>query len=149
MNVRVFSGLTALLAATALSAAELPKNEAPEVLPQYAVECPEGATAAEACQVSKETYIGWRTFHAHCFQCHGGSALGSSFAPNLVDRFNQHVDYGRFSYVMEHGYTGQMGAMPAFAKNPAVSKDVDALYAYLRARADGELPPGRPVRKKD
>lgn len=114
----------------------------------YAVTCEEGATAAEKCSVDAETYKGWRSFHAHCYQCHGGGGLGSTFAPNLQERFNDHVDHARFDYVLHNGYVGNMGAMPSFATNPAVLKEIDALYLYLRARADGALPPGRPVRAK-
>lgn len=115
----------------------------------YTVQCPDGATSGEQCSVDKDTYNGWRSFHAHCFQCHGGSAMGSTFAPNLMERFNQNVDHERFDYVLHHGYTGKMGAMPAFGNNPAVIKEVDTLYRYLRARADDALPAGRPTRIKE
>jgi len=115
--------------------------------PGYDVSCPAGASQAEKCQVGKETYIGWRSFHTHCFQCHGGSAMGSTFAPNLMERFKTRVDYARFKHVLNNGYTGKVGAMPSFAKNTAVLKDTDALYSYLRARTDGALPAGRPVKK--
>lgn len=114
----------------------------------YKVDCAAGAKAAEKCSVDAETYKGWRSFHTHCFQCHGGSGLGSTFAPNLQERFNTHVDHERFDFVLHHGYTGKVGAMPSFAQNPAVLKDRDALYRYLRARADASLPPGRPQRAK-
>ena len=113
----------------------------------YDVSCPAGATQAEKCEVGKETYIGWRSYHTHCFQCHGGSGMGSTFAPNLMDRLNTVVDYERFKHVLNNGYTGKVGAMPSFAKNSAVLKDTDALYGYLRARAEGALPAGRPVKK--
>ncbi len=113
----------------------------------YEVSCPEEASAAEACVTDKPTYLGWRTFHAHCFQCHGGSALGSTFAPNLLDRLNQHVDFERFEYVLNHGYSGRTGAMPSFEKNKQVLKNLSGIYLYLRARADDILPPGRPKPK--
>ena len=115
--------------------------------PGYDVSCPDGATQAEKCQVGKDTYVGWRSFATHCVQCHGGSAMGSTFAPNLAERFNTRVDWLRFNYVMHNGYTGKVGAMPSFAKNNAVLKDLGAIYGYLRARADNALPPGRPVKK--
>jgi nucleoid-associated protein YgaU len=128
-------------------AATAPAAQAADGAPAYDVSCPEGAAQAEKCQVGKETYIGWRSFHTHCFQCHGGSGMGSTFAPNLMDRLNSSVDYARFKHVLQNGYTGKVGAMPSFAKNTAVLKDTDALYGYLRARADGVLPAGRPVKK--
>jgi cytochrome c5 len=112
----------------------------------YTVQCPDGATAAEDCKVDKETYVGWRSYSANCLACHGGSGMGSTFAPSLQDRFNAHVDHERFDYVLHNGYVGKMGAMPSFATNTAVLKDVDAIYRYLRARADGALPPGRPAK---
>lgn len=110
------------------------------------VECPAGAKAAEACKVDKETYFGWRTYAANCQVCHGGSGLGSTFAPNLLDRLNQQVDHARFLVVVENGYTGQVGAMPAWKSNREVMKNVETLYRYLRARADGRLPAGRPAK---
>ncbi len=112
------------------------------------IECPAGSAKAEQCVVTRDVYIGWRSFHTHCFQCHGGSALGSTFAPNLLDRLNQRVDHARFLQVLMAGYTGQVGAMPSFAMNPAVQKDQESIFTYLRARADGRLPPGRPQLKK-
>lgn len=115
--------------------------------PAYDVTCPAGAAAAEQCQVDKTTYVGWRTFAAQCQVCHGGSALGSTFAPNLLDRFHAGVDHARFVDVVTNGFRGQVGAMPAWKGNPNVMPHVDAMYAYLKARADGALPPGRPARK--
>lgn len=112
----------------------------------YEVQCPAGATAAEQCKVDKDTYIGWRTFASQCQVCHGGSALGSTFAPNLLERFHQRVDHARFVAVVTHGFRGQVGAMPAWKGNPNVMPHVDQMYRYLKARADAALPPGRPER---
>ena len=112
--------------------------------PTYTVDCPAGTTAAEACKVDKNTYFGWRTFAVDCQVCHGGSALGSTFAPNLLDRLNTRVDYPRFLEVLANGYTGQVGAMPSWKNNAGVMQHADDLYRYLRARADGKLPVGRP-----
>jgi mono/diheme cytochrome c family protein len=112
----------------------------------YTVTCATGAAAAEQCVVDKATYIGWRTFAGQCQVCHGGSALGSTFAPNLLDRFHERVDHPRFVEVVLNGYRGQVGVMPAWKGNPNVVPHIDAMYAYLKARADGVLPPGRPAR---
>lgn len=114
----------------------------------YTVTCEEGAGSAKQCEVDLATYKGWRSFQTHCYQCHGGSGVGSTFAPNLQERFNDHVDYARFDYVMHNGYVGNMGAMPSFGENRPVLRELDPLYIYLRARADGALPPGRPTRAR-
>ena len=36
--------------------------------------------------------------------------------------------------------------MPAWESNPNVAPHIDPLYRYLKARADGVLPAGRPAR---
>lgn len=114
--------------------------------PTYEVKCPEGATSATQCEVDKDTYIGWRTYQANCFVCHGADGMGTTIAPNLMDRFKDRVDYARFKYVVTNGFTGQVGAMPAWKDNPNVMPNIDNLYRYLKARTDGVLPPGRPKR---
>lgn len=124
-------------------------DQAPaDAAPAATVACPEGAQAAEACTVDKDTYFGWRTYAANCQVCHGGSGLGSTFAPNLLDRLNNTVDHARFMFVLENGYTGQVGAMPAWKSKQDVMKNADNLYRYLHARAAGQLPPGRPEKAK-
>lgn len=113
-------------------------------IPKYVADCPAGAVAAEKCKVDKNTYFGWRTYAANCQVCHGGSGMGSTFAPNLMDRLKTRVDYPRFVTVVTEGYTGQVGAMPAWKMKKDVMSNLDNLYRYLRARTDGKLPPGRP-----
>ncbi len=54
------------------------------------------------------------------------------------------IDQERYLDVMANGYTGQIGVMPGWKENPNISKRYDEIYAYLMARADGALPPGRP-----
>ncbi|MBT8447993.1 MAG: cytochrome c, partial [Gammaproteobacteria bacterium] len=119
----------ALLAtAFAASAVNEPRIEIDSEPPAYDVSCPEGAADASACQVDPLTYAGWKTYKIECQQCHGGGGLGSTFAPNLVDRINKEgVDYGRFLYVMDNGYRGQMGMMPSLKSNPRVQKNKDAI----------------------
>ncbi|RME34135.1 MAG: hypothetical protein D6786_05735 [Gammaproteobacteria bacterium] len=149
MIPRILSaGVLATLTTAALAAHE-PRDENAPPEPTYKVECAEGATSATQCKVDKETYVGWREYKANCQVCHGGGGMGSTFAPNLQERFNKEgVDWPRFYYVIEHGYTGQMGAMPPWDKNKRVMKMRANLYRYLKARADGKLPLGRPGRMK-
>jgi len=113
----------------------------------YTVECapdPEQG-GRDVCRVDRDTYVGWRTFHSVCHTCHAQDAVGSSFAPALLPRIRQ-IDKERFVMVVDQGFTGQVGVMPAWGTNPNVNRFYDELWAYLRARADGELPPGRPAR---
>lgn len=113
---------------------------------RYQVLCERDAeTQTRVCKVDKRTYIGWRTYHSFCHVCHAQDAVGSSFAPSLVDSLKD-IDKERFLHAVANGYTGQIGVMPAWKDNPNVSKRYEELYIYLKARADGALPPGRPKR---
>jgi hypothetical protein len=112
----------------------------------YTVNCAKDEeSGGQRCKVDKKTYIGWRTYHAFCHVCHAQDAVGSSFAPSLVDKLKD-IDKTRFINSLDNGYRGQIGVMPAWKDNPNVSKRYEELYAYLLARADGELAPGRPQR---
>jgi mono/diheme cytochrome c family protein len=96
------------------------------------------------CAVDVETYSGWRTYEANCARCHGPGGVGSSFAPNLMKRITEGMDYDRFRNVVANGYQGQIGVMPAWKENPNVMSQIDAMWAYLNAREDGVLGAGRP-----
>ena len=112
----------------------------------YEVVCEQGADGgSKVCKVDKKTYIGWRTYTANCLRCHGQDGVGSTFAPSLLDRLKE-IDRDRFMNSVAKGYTGQIGVMPPWEGNPNVSRYYDQLYAYLKARSDGVLPPGRPAR---
>lgn len=100
------------------------------------------------CLVDKSTYVGWRTFHSTCFVCHGPNALGSTFAPSLVERLKE-IDKDRFMHSVQNGYQGQIGVMPAWKDNPNINKHFEDLYNYLKARSDGVLPAVRPQRLMD
>jgi hypothetical protein len=135
-------------AVDAAAAAEVQNDDsAAGATAPYSVECGQVNDAGESfCYVDRDTYIGWRTFHGNCHVCHAQDAVGSSFAPNLLDRM-QEFDFDMFVDRTANGYTGQVGVMPAWKDNPNVSTKYKELYAYLKARSDGVLPPGRPKKK--
>jgi len=108
----------------------------------YQVKCPEGAPK---CLVDKTTYIGWRTYHAVCHVCHAQDAVGSTFAPSLIDRL-EGMSKERFMEVVLDGYTGQIGVMPGWKQDPNVLPKVENLWSFLKARSDGALPTGKPKR---
>lgn len=109
--------------------------------PEYEVKCDANG---RNCRVDSETYIGWRMYRSQCAQCHGQDAKGTTIGPNLLDRLNQRVDYPRFVDVITNGFRGQMGVMPAWKENDSVMEHTPHIYMYLKARADGALPSGRP-----
>ena len=115
----------------------------------YSVDCGQVNDAGETiCYVDGDTYIGWRTYHAFCHVCHAQDAVGSTFAPNLLDRMREpDMNLDLFVERVRDGYTGQVGVMPPWKDNPNVSKRYKELYVYLMARASNDLRPGRPTKK--
>ena len=103
-------------------------------------------------KVGLAAYRGWRWFHGICHTCHGQDALGSTIAPDLIPAFSRKenpVTYESFIETVVNGRVvdGQL-VMLAFKTNKDIVKNIDNLYAYLKARADGELGRGRPQRLK-
>jgi mono/diheme cytochrome c family protein len=102
------------------------------------------ATPRPSGQVSQEEYEGWRQYSVHCARCHGQDVLPNPVAANLLislapggpmaspEKFVQVVSEGR----EERG-------MPAF-KNLMSPAQIQAVYAYVKGRADKRIPPGRP-----
>ena len=108
----------------------------------YAVSCEADADEAGACVVDRSTYVGWQVFHRTCAVCHAADAAGSGFAPNLVRRIRQ-MEATEFRRAMDEGYAGD-AEMPPWQRDPDVRPFFFELWAYLSARANGDLPPGEP-----
>lgn len=98
------------------------------------------------------TFSGYRRYHSDCHVCHGPDAVGSSYAPALVDSLKT-MDYGTFLSVVAEGRknvaAGKESVMPGFGDNKNVYCYMDDLYIYLRARAVGGIPRGRPPKRED
>lgn len=141
--------LAVVMAASPLNLLEGQNLEGAVEAPTYSVQCEDRAKSAIQCKVDKDTYIGWRTYHSACNHCHAQDAVGSSFAPSLVDGPAATIDYSRFTQLTNDGFRGQIGVMPAFKDNPNINTRIDSIYRYLKARSDGVLPRGRPNRIRD
>jgi mono/diheme cytochrome c family protein len=124
-------------------------------------------------RVDRGTYTGWRIFHTSCHTCHGVGGSGTDMAPDLTQRIREYTPRGFAAKVLtsyrivampglggddaaaerervleevlkrERSARGQV-VMPAWEADNAVPPHVLDLYAYLSARADGELGPGKP-----
>jgi mono/diheme cytochrome c family protein len=94
-------------------------------------------------KVDERTYNGFRRYHAGRNHCHGQGGAGSTFAPALVDRL---PGIDAFRRTVQDGSTAGASVMKAFGGDPNIAPYIDDIYAYLQARADGVLGPGRPVR---
>ena len=98
-------------------------------------------------------YSGFRRYHADCHVCHGPDGEGSSYAPGLVDSVRahrlRHLPRHRCKRTAERRTRAARTSCPAFGTNPNVMCYIDDIYIYLRARAQGELPRGRPGQRVD
>jgi methanol metabolism-related c-type cytochrome len=98
-------------------------------------------------------YSGFRRYHAECHTCHGPEGEGSTYAPALRESL-QRLDFPTFMQVLASGRERQLpdgskSIMPAFGDNKNVFCYAEDLYVYLKARADGALPRGRPAGRDD
>jgi len=98
------------------------------------------------------TYSGFRRYHSECQSCHGPNGNGSSFAPALKDSLKT-MSFTDFTNTVVNGgknvTTSKQSVMPPFGSNPNVRCFLDAIYVYLRARANGAVPEGRPAKHAD
>lgn len=105
-----------------------------------------GASAQEAAGVSEVEYEGWRQYNVHCARCHGQDALPNPVAANLLASLapgGPTADKGTFTSVVMEGREDR--GMPAF-KEIVEPSQAEAMYAYLKGRAEKRIPPGRPER---
>lgn len=95
------------------------------------------------------TWRGYKKYGANCLACHGPDGAGSSFAPNLTESL-ENLSYFDFAGIVVSGQQNQWrphnSIMPAWGEDPNVMCSLDAIYIYLRARADGVVGRGEPKR---
>lgn len=95
------------------------------------------------------TYNGYRRYDNNCLRCHGPDGAGSSYAPSLVNSLKR-LNYEQFIETVIYGRENLSGTqpsiMPPFGEVTDVVDNLDDIYSYLKARADGEIGRGRPGR---
>jgi mono/diheme cytochrome c family protein len=94
--------------------------------------------------VSPEIYEGWRQYSVNCARCHGQDAVGNPVAANLLESAadgGSVADEAGFVKVILDGRPSR--GMPAF-KGQTTSEQAASIFAYVRARATGKVPAGRP-----
>jgi mono/diheme cytochrome c family protein len=110
--------------------------------------------------------VGWRVFQMRCAACHGPDARGTQRGIDLLPRLRElgarqfvGLVLNRYDWTRPADANGsnpdeliddvmarRRGTldMPAWEAEPQVNAHILDLYAYLSARADGRLGPGRP-----
>ena len=98
------------------------------------------------------TFSGFRRYHSECHVCHGPDGEGSTYAPGLVESLKT-LSYPQFMLTVATGKeeirTDKQSKMPALGNNLNVTCYLEDIYVYLKARADGVLPRGRPAKHAD
>lgn len=85
-------------------------------------------------------FSGYRRYGANCLVCHGPDALGSTYAPALIDSLKV-LSYEQFLRTVSSGKqdvsSSQTLVMPAFGSNKNVQCYINDIYVYIRARSLG------------
>jgi len=96
------------------------------------------------------TFSGFRRYHSECHTCHGPDGEGSTYAPGLMQSLKT-MSYDDFMAVVASGREvvrpDKQSKMPALGDNRNVMCYIDDIYVYLKARAAGALPRGRPAKR--
>jgi mono/diheme cytochrome c family protein len=99
-----------------------------------------------APQLDAESYEGWRQYSAHCARCHGQDVLGNPVAADLLVSAKAGGPVSSqeaFVTVVKAGRPDR--GMPSFASTLSEAY-TNAIYVYVKGRADGKIPAGRPAR---
>jgi methanol metabolism-related c-type cytochrome len=95
------------------------------------------------------TFAGYIRYTANCMPCHGPDGLGSSYGPALATSLKR-LSYADVMATVASGKRdvnqAQTLLMPTFGDNKNVMCYIDAIYVYLRARADDAIQRGRPAK---
>ena len=134
------SGVQAAVATSTLSQSSA--VDTPPTAPQKTAEDqPESAP-----KVSPAEYEGWRQYSVNCARCHGQDVLPNPVAANLLISLapGGPVDTPeKFSQVVSEGRPHR--GMPAF-KGTMSPDQIQAVYAYVKGRAEKRITPGRPAK---
>ena len=97
-------------------------------------------------EVNVREYEGWRQYSTHCARCHGQDLLGNPVAADLLKSAapgGPAADPQTFARIVKAGRPAK--GMPALAGS-LNDAQIDAVYAYVKGRAEGRIGPGRPRR---
>lgn len=97
-------------------------------------------TVVDGNKVDPQTMKGFRTWRsAACDRCHGPNQEGM-VGPSLIESLKK-LSKDEFTKTVLEGRLEK--GMPSFGANPAVTQNIDQLYAYLKGRSDGAITSAR------
>ncbi|GKS68763.1 hypothetical protein W03_07670 [Nitrosomonas sp. PY1] len=93
-------------------------------------------------QVDEVVFQGWQVFSENCGSCHGDFGQGK-IAPDLTQQIRT-LSEEDFAHIVTNG----KGLMPPWKANQEVMYSMRNMYRYLKARSDGVLQEGVPVKPR-
>ena len=106
---------------------------------------PSAAETSKGPRVSQLEYEGWRQYSVHCARCHGQDVLPNPVAANLLTSLGPGGPIDSPEKVAQVVSSGRPDrGMPSF-KGTLSSAQIQAMYAYVKGRADKRIGPGRPA----
>jgi len=98
-------------------------------------------TVSNGDELDIQSYQGFKVFRKWCARCHGTYGQGMR-APNLAESIAV-ISKEEYLQVMMSGKRSakarEIGTMPGWKGNAEVMENLDNIYSYLKARADGEI----------
>jgi mono/diheme cytochrome c family protein len=99
--------------------------------------------------VTETEYQGWKYYAVYCERCHAPDAVGTADAPDLRYSVSPEgeVTADSFRVIVRKGTENreENKVMKGF-EDLLDDQRIDQVYAYIKARSEGRLAPGRPHR---
>jgi mono/diheme cytochrome c family protein len=100
--------------------------------------------------VSQDVYDGWKQFNLNCARCHGEDVLGTTIAPHLILSLKPDGPINTKELFMQTVCAGRPAkGMPAWCALGMEIPTIEKIYAYVKARSDAKVAPGRPAVKRE
>jgi mono/diheme cytochrome c family protein len=100
--------------------------------------------------VTQEVYDGWKQFNLNCARCHGEDVLGTTIAPHLIVSLKPNGPVNTKELFVQIVCAGRPEkGMPAWCPLGMEMEKIQAIYAYVKGRSEGNIRPGRPALKPE
>lgn len=98
--------------------------------------------------VNQVVYDGWKQYNLNCARCHGEDVLGTTIAPHLLLSLKANGPVNTKELFVQTVCAGRVEkGMPSWCALGMEPAKIEAMYAYVKARSDGKMGPGRPAVK--
>ncbi len=98
--------------------------------------------------VPQQVYDGWKQYNLNCARCHGEDVMGTTIAPHLLVSVKPEGPINSKELFVQTVCAGRPAkGMPAWCPLGMETPTIEAIYAYVKGRADAKLRPGRPALK--